>query len=526
MLVMRAAWVIVIFLGGFAAAAEPSLPADPRGAFPSEARRTRLEEEIAGAEPGHPWAGAYYEGDGLGMNNSLLISPSGEYSFEDSNCRGPSDWDQGAIRYQDGLLRFEGARSFALAGRDFRVVPWGARVYLINEAALVSFANDVNLGSEPRYRVHGFHLMRRGGEDLLAIGMPEVPKEIRPYLLEHAIDAAITSLGASTKSTEPYSSKEFTTEVVLDAGGREGVLPGMELWLRGELSGQAKITTVREGTSTALLSSWIPPSIGWQLSTRWDHMRVISPASLPYRITVTTSAKIFPPAEEEPDRLVEDDTFNGAEENGFTVTEVASIEYSAVSSALMHHKVFSDAIADLSMQMGANAYRVPFRSSRDFDPGPWSKVQGVVAYRIEFEGRLVRPSDFDTGFDSTDKYRQDWPKTRAKIRLHASQYHKQLERVREEVHCRLLLLSHSQCVGWAKLKVEDLSPDQLQAFRDRRGLRAKRGLVEKVLPLPDEKWWDAQNDAVEVRMRKARAEAPAAYSEYKRLEAILYPGQP
>lgn len=527
---MRAAWVGLIFLGGLASSAEPALPPDPHGAFPSEARKARLKDEIADAGPGHPWAGDYYEGDGLGSNNSLLIAPSGEYSFESHGCTSFGPTEEGKIRQEGDILHFDGDKTSEMAGRAYRVVPWGKRVYLISEGALVSFANSINFGSEPRYSGRGFYFMRDGGEDHIATGWPLVPEEIKPYLLDHAIDATITAVGASTVSTEPYSSKDFKTEVVLDVGRREGILPEMELDLRGERMGQAEITLVRDRTSTAILSSTSPPAVGWQLSTRWDFLRGTSPTDQPYRIKVTTSTdKVYLPIQEEwTEPLDEEDTyaFSEAPENGFTVTEVARIEYSSVNRDLMHGKIFMDKISEVLTRLGANAYVAPFRSSRDSDPYPWSHVQELVAYRIEHGGLPLNSIDFMRESDSSGRHRLSWAKTRTWLLHHASKYTKEYNRVYGELQCQLLRLSRSQCADWSTLKFEDLNPDQLQAINEHWGSRRKRGLVAEASPPYDAKWRDSLRKSAEIKMKAVQAADPKAYAEYRRLEAILYPEKP
>lgn len=494
---MRAAWVIIVIVSAFAAEAEQA-PLPAQGLWASSERTDQLKDQIEAAGPTHPWAGVY---QGLG---SLIIAPSGEYTFVEWNCTGPSEWDDGVIERKDSMLRFGGAQSTILGGKDFHIVPWGERVYLIPQDRLLEFANSINQGREPHYGAYGFFFMRERNKVQIASGRPGVPKEIAPYVLDHVINATITSVGATTVSTETWPTGEWTTAVVLDVGSREGVLPGMELPLRGEHDGDATIRSVNERSSVADLksTSTTTPKVGWQASTR---RRERAPWDEPYRVLVATSTSgIYPPVSEEPYSLDETYSFSDFPEGVFSVVEVARIEFGAVDRHLLEYQHLTVEIAKALLPLGANAYRTIRFSVEKRRPGPWSYAEEVVAYRIEYEGRPIRRSEFES----------DGPKTRANILLASNEYHKKKQRAQKELTCGLLRLSDTQCTGWARLKVSELNPEQRKAFETLWDLKETRGRVLDHYPPSTAKWWRVFEQALEARMLKVRAADPVAYSKY------------
>ncbi len=63
----------------------------------------KIQEEIKTLGE-HPWAGEYYEGDGLGVNVSLSITPKAGYLYEWHGCMGLYDRNYGAVKEKDGKL--------------------------------------------------------------------------------------------------------------------------------------------------------------------------------------------------------------------------------------------------------------------------------------------------------------------------------------------------------------------------------------------------------------------------------------
>jgi hypothetical protein len=66
--------------------------------------RITIQDEIA-ALGNHEWAGEYYEGDGLGVNVSLILAPKSGYVFEWHGCLGLYDRNYGAVTLKDRRIR-------------------------------------------------------------------------------------------------------------------------------------------------------------------------------------------------------------------------------------------------------------------------------------------------------------------------------------------------------------------------------------------------------------------------------------
>ena len=80
----------------------------------AERRANSLSQQIRqeiGRLKGHEWAGEYYEGDGLGVNVSLLIAPEHGFVFEWHGCLGLYDRNYGCVATTNGRLQLSFAYS-------------------------------------------------------------------------------------------------------------------------------------------------------------------------------------------------------------------------------------------------------------------------------------------------------------------------------------------------------------------------------------------------------------------------------
>lgn len=509
---MRALFLLALFGPSAGAADAPDFRRFEEG-------RARIEAAILKAGPRHPWAGRYYHGDGLGVNESLTLSPSGEYSFQTSGCTSFPPPQDGKLREENGILFFEGADTNEMTGRRYHIVPWGERVYLISEDGLIGFANDVNQGWEPRYGSHGFHFMRQGGSEIqLASGRPRVPKHIEPYLLARAVDSVIISAGASVKlSSESHHEGDLETSVVVDAGAEAGLLPGMELKLRGGLRGDATIRRVDASSATAILISTAPPQAGWRLSTRFDWRRELAPPDQPYLVRVTTAAgsgrSPYKGGLAMLDALV---PLEAAPRFGFKVSEVARVEVGAVSASLPSFSKLMEVLGPL----GANAF-VTDRSAKRDQPGPWSHVIKVVGYRVEFEGRPVPQEDLATNLRVAD-LDNTWERTRARILMKRSKYAHEELRLEKEVTLEFLHLTERQLIGSFTLKVDDLSPEQRAAVKESTGVTYPYVMLNDVLYSSLSKWSTTRDAEVRSRLEKLGKSDRKGYGDYEALRAVAH----
>lgn len=98
-------------------------------------RREAVQAELS-TLTNHPWAGEYYEGDGLGVNVRLFIAPKSGYVFEWRGCLGLYDRNFGAVTVANGRLRLSFAypnKREGFKGIAEQLVPirWGERAYLV-----------------------------------------------------------------------------------------------------------------------------------------------------------------------------------------------------------------------------------------------------------------------------------------------------------------------------------------------------------------------------------------------------------
>lgn len=236
----------------------------------AEAVRQLILAEIATLPPDHAWAGDYYYGDGLGANISVSLAPKAGFYFQWVGCMGLYARNYGPVEYRNGRLKFvfmlpnDPKSSHSIAG-GLVPIAWGCRRYLITPTEMLEFCNEVNSGREPRKGIHGMYLLRRGDEARAADGLPTVPAEFAPYLLDRPIDAAIVAVGKTN---------DKGTFVVLNRGEKHGLLPRMKLHVVDVDFGipTAEVTQVDDGRSEALVERVFDdgsaPQIGWKLSTR------------------------------------------------------------------------------------------------------------------------------------------------------------------------------------------------------------------------------------------------------------------
>lgn len=269
--------VLVLSASALADEAEEDIKRSAEAEARAEKLRQEIGTELPTLKPGH-WAGRYYQGDGLGVNVSLDIAPKAGFVFEWHGCLGLYDRNYGKVTEKDGELHLtfelknmrEGFQGLA---SSFLPVKWGERTYLIPDDEIVEFCNGINFGWEPREDSHGFFLLRDGDCEKKVTGFPSLPKKYRPYLLKKPIETEIVKLGktASRPSLGNFEFKE--TSVVLGAGKKQGVLPGMELHVYepNDAHSSAIVKKVSDDSSEAVVT-WMDdteslPKVGWKVST-------------------------------------------------------------------------------------------------------------------------------------------------------------------------------------------------------------------------------------------------------------------
>lgn len=235
-----------------------------------KARIEKITAEAAALaeKDGRHWAGAYYHGDGMGVNVMLHIAPDAGFAFEWHGCMGVYDRNWGDVEEQaDGSL----ALTFALPNEQvgfqgldgrFNVVHWGERIYLIPPDDMINFCSKINQSNEPRSGAHGFFLMRSDDWTKPAAGKPEISEEFKEYLLDEPIEAGLAHADAPTTRPGLGEITFRDTPITLDAGAAAGLRVGMELYTTNlDYFYSAKVTEVGEHTCRATVTqSWGPTS--------------------------------------------------------------------------------------------------------------------------------------------------------------------------------------------------------------------------------------------------------------------------
>jgi hypothetical protein len=239
-----------------------------------EVQRKLIDQELKSLHE-HPWAGHYYYGDGLGVNVRLDLAPRSGFVFTWHGCLGLYDLNYGKVEETGGQVKLvfkfpNDQKGFQGIASELIPVLWGARHYLIPADGIVDFANAINAGFEPRSGLQGRFLLRDGDELKPVSGKPNVPSEYSAYLLDHPIEAEISSVKESR-----VEDLWRIVNIQLNVGTAQGVKTGMEFWVSTPdcLYGNARITDVGSAQSHATLKIFEAdyksnvPSPGWRLST-------------------------------------------------------------------------------------------------------------------------------------------------------------------------------------------------------------------------------------------------------------------
>lgn len=244
----------------------------------AQRRLKAIEEEIA--EPGTPaWAGAYYQGDGLGVGIFLTLAPKAGFVFEWHGCVGVYDRNFGPVTLHDHEIRLEPTfpnERMGFQGIVEQLIPvtWGERNYLIPSNDVIGFCNEVNLGAEPRADKYGLYLLRRGDEEKYVQGPPALPQKYLEYLLREPIEGEIVEVGKSASRRNVCDWDVTDVEVTLNVGSKAGLRKGMQLVVvkPDDLVQWVIVSAVAQdqchGIMTQVVESESAPQVGWRLSTR------------------------------------------------------------------------------------------------------------------------------------------------------------------------------------------------------------------------------------------------------------------
>ena len=242
-----AVWAVLVTGMGVAAWLAPLASVSSKPAVESETATTEqasgtvatvdTRKKLIDAEvqrlPGHPWAGEYYEGDGLGANITISLSPMAGVAANWQGCLGLYGANAGLIEQApNGNLAFKfsepNPKGFGGFPEAVTPVRWGARRYLVPPSRMLAFVNAINHGREPRTGSHGLFLLARGDETLPALGLPQIPDEYLASLRSKPLEVSVTKVEVLPDyRVEDYCEKRY--RLTIDHGSEDGLVVGVEL---------------------------------------------------------------------------------------------------------------------------------------------------------------------------------------------------------------------------------------------------------------------------------------------------------
>jgi hypothetical protein len=207
------------------------------------------------------WAGIY-----RGLSSRLKFESGGTASYQVIACMQSHEETCGRVRELQGRLFIDG---FDRPPLHLVPVRWGARRYLVRVEQMEKFCLGVNSGWEQRTEGYSAGYLRVDEAGAPLQGLPSVPEEFRPLLLDCPIEARVVELLGPGR----YRSRQAALKVRLDTGTASGMRAGMKMRLLqpGALT-LLEVESASEHESIALVplcgSETQPASIGSRFSSR------------------------------------------------------------------------------------------------------------------------------------------------------------------------------------------------------------------------------------------------------------------
>ena len=259
-----AAWTVA-FLASGTPQAQDTKPSGWELGEANEARIGAISADIARVGD-HPWAGQYYTGDGLGVNQSLYLAPETGFVYVWTGCLGIYDFNHGSVEQRDdGVLVLQPKlENTGRLGVPTKLCPvkWGRRSYLVPESKLLDFASAVNSGAAAQKYHQPFFLLRlNDGQNPREPlppeqGLPTGPKLLMDKLLKRPLKVTITPAGDRRQVEGALHS--FEMPVTIAAGADQGVFVGMRLFpTTGDMLDVVEVTEVRPDSASGILRQYV-----------------------------------------------------------------------------------------------------------------------------------------------------------------------------------------------------------------------------------------------------------------------------
>ena len=179
-------------------------------------------------------SGAYYCGNNY-FGETIELAHDGTYtsgSFSDvtdtSDSTGEKRRDLGIYTIDNNKLTLTSVKRNRLRARDFYMVPWGKRIYLIRD--FVDFVDTIRTGQEPCMPMRNNSFLVRGDEkDGIPKGLPEFPKQWQ-HLLKNVKPADL-----GVPPGEDYLSRvmRVANKACKEGNDKKAVLYAKEIMKRG-----------------------------------------------------------------------------------------------------------------------------------------------------------------------------------------------------------------------------------------------------------------------------------------------------
>lgn len=174
------------------AAGASALPPKKASVAPAPARQKLLfaEEKILGA---------YYFGDGKGVNCSLTIEQEHRFTFRWTGCLGEYDRNAGSWKLDGDVVilspKWPNKRE-GFEGMNLRFIPvlWGKQCFLVDEYEMPGFCVAARSEVDLMEGVHGKDYRRREGDtwDAFSLpGKPLLPVRYRTFYEQGAVEAKV-----------------------------------------------------------------------------------------------------------------------------------------------------------------------------------------------------------------------------------------------------------------------------------------------------------------------------------------------
>jgi hypothetical protein len=224
-------------------------------------QRDAIRRELSSLDA-HPWAGDYYEGDGLGANISLTLAPKTGVAATWTGCLGLYGANRGRIVENAGRLQFgfEAPNDSGFGGFPDEVVPvaWSGRRYLLPEAEMVEFVNALHHGREPRDRLHGAFLLARGDEHKSVRGLPGLPDRYLRMIRREPLVVGVLDAQRIADEKLRFDMCAVRYRLTFDRGREDGLTEGIRLKaiFPANVSEDARVVAATATQAVAEIERW------------------------------------------------------------------------------------------------------------------------------------------------------------------------------------------------------------------------------------------------------------------------------